>query len=812
MATAPASSSASAVQQQPWSVPQPQQPAPTLKVYNSLTRSKVDFVTKKPGVVTWYNCGPTVYDASHMGHARPVPRDSLGTGPTRPDSHSKHRNYMAQDIMRRILRDYFGYEVHFVMNITDVDDKIILRARQKHLLEQYVRDKTSLTQQLVDDAKMAWSAYVHKNMSAALAHQSDDTSSYSAAKLAWNEITASARDSAWLDAQKAREEKFSMHMAAIEAGDKGIQQAEADLAGNKTSREAASALVDATKDALSIWLDKQFGNTVTDPAIFRDLAAYWEQSYFDSMTALHVEKPDVLTRVSEYIPEIVEFVQGIVNRGLAYEAAGSVWFDTAKFEGADGDGDWKHTYAKLQPWSKGNRELLEDGEGSLTSSTGKRNSADFALWKASKPGEPAWPSPWGAGRPGWHIECSVMASAVLGDGMDVHSGGVDLAFPHHDNEIAQSEAYHNCRQWVNYFLHTGHLHIEGLKMSKSLKNFITIDDALTRNSARQLRFAFLLASWNARLDFKETLMQEVKAGESLLNNFFAVINALLEEAKANAVASDGRHHYDQEEKQLLVKLEQAQVAFRHAMCDSFDTPTGMQVILDLVSTTNVYLSRGRSQINTWIVQTVADWVTRMLRMFGLGEGSPVDSKGNRVIGWGVAAAPGQSSEDRQEILMPVLRAVSGFRDAVRKLAIEGGSNADILALSDKFRDEDAVELGIALDDQKDGRALFKLVPTEILREARDAKLQAQREQAERKAASAAAAAAKRRERLEKGRLSPRDMFRQSEDFSAWDDNGVPTLDKDGNELPKSRRKKLQKEWDIQDKLHQEFLKEQESVA
>jgi cysteinyl-tRNA synthetase len=213
--------------------------------------------------------------------------------------------------------------------------------------------------------------------------------------------------------------------------------------------------------------NQQLGSTVTDPAIFRNLAAYWEESFFKSMSALHVERPTTLTRVSEYIPEIVTFVEGIVNRGLAYEAGGSVWFDTAKFEGAqgvesndEGDEGWRHTYAKLQPWSKGNRELLEDGEGvslvlpflapdppsddverigSLTTTIGKRSAADFALWKASKPGEPEWTSTWGPGRPGWHIECSVMASAVLGDGMDVHSGGVDLAFPHHDNEIAQSE-------------------------------------------------------------------------------------------------------------------------------------------------------------------------------------------------------------------------------------------------------------------------------------------------------------------------------------------------------------------------------------
>lgn len=113
--------------------------------------------------------------------------------------------------------------------------------------------------------------------------------------------------------------------------------------------------------------------------------------------------------------------------------------------------------------------------GALSVKHTTKSKADFALWKASKPGEPAWPSPWGPGRPGWHLECSVMASAVLGDKLDIHSGGVDLAFPHHDNEMAQSEAHHGHGPWVNYFLHTGHLHIEGLKMSKSLKNFITID-------------------------------------------------------------------------------------------------------------------------------------------------------------------------------------------------------------------------------------------------------------------------------------------------------------------------------------------------
>lgn len=150
----------------------------------------------------------------------------------------------------------------------------------------------------------------------------------------------------------------------------------------------------------------------------------------------------------------------------------------------------------------------------------------------------------------------------------------------------------------------------------------------------------------------------------------------------------------------FTRLEQAQLAFRLALCDSFDTPKGLQIILDLVSSTNIYLARGRNNVNISVVVAVADWVTRMLRMFGLGEGAPTNSRGERVIGWGIAAAQGQEGAgDRQEILMPYLRALSAFRDSVRKLAMEGAPASEILALSDQFRDYDAVDLGIALDDQ-----------------------------------------------------------------------------------------------------------------
>lgn len=264
--------------------------------------------------------------------------------------------------------------------------------------------------------------------------------------MTWEELQAKmANDAAWLKAVKESNEKFGMQLDTLTSGRKALDKAQSDIATGRTDREAVSDLLNGSRDIVSELLDKQKGDTVTDPAIFRSLAAYWEKSFFDDMNRLHVENPVTLTRVSEYVPEITTFVEKIIENGYAYAAEdGSVYFDTRRFDGAttanEGPSDWCHTYAKLQPWSKGNQDLLNDGEGSL-SVTGrtKKSPSDFALWKASKPGEPSWPSKWGMGRPGWHIECSVMASDVLGKTMDIHSGGVDLAFPHHDNEIAQSE-------------------------------------------------------------------------------------------------------------------------------------------------------------------------------------------------------------------------------------------------------------------------------------------------------------------------------------------------------------------------------------
>ncbi|KAI9067364.1 hypothetical protein FKP32DRAFT_1683968 [Trametes sanguinea] len=768
-----------AVQQPPWSLPSQKSPEPTLKIYNSLTRTKTEFVPINGRHVKWYNCGPTVYDASHMGHAR---------------------NYVTQDILRRIMTDYFRYDVHFVMNITDIDDKIIIRARHNHLISNLRSETTSLTQALIEQVRDAWIAYVQSKVSKGLLES--ERPSAGSEREQWKRLVEQFQSKEWRQQGLQRDEKFEMHFNAANVTYNALLKAEEQLKSGQTSVENAHTLIDLSKDVLALALDKQLGGTVNDHTIFRSLAAFWEAQFFKDMRRLRVRDPDTLTRVTEYVPEIVSFVEGIVKNGFGYVVDGSVYFDTRAFDKADG-----HTYAKLEPWSKGNRELLEEGEGALSASSGgKRSAADFALWKASKPGEPSWPSPWGQGRPGWHIECSVMASAVLGDNMDIHSGGIDLAFPHHDNEMAQSEAYHNCPAWVNYFIHTGHLHIEGLKMSKSLKNFITIDEILQKYTARQLRLAFLTQLWNAKVDFSESLMTgEVRGIEIAFNNFFTNVKALVSQAEAEGPKLDGKNRFQEPERELTESLHASQAAFRAALCDSFNTPEAINVLRELVSKTNVYIRTPGANLEIGLIQRVARWVGDMLRMFGLGEGE------TQEIGWGQERSADEGSVNREEILMPYLRTLSSFRDGVRKLAIAKGDNAlkDILALSDKLRDVDLVPLGVALDDQEDGKALVKLVPPEELVKAREEKRAQAEAKAARKAAAAEAERQKRLAALEKGRVPPQELFRPPNvpegTYGSWDENGIPLTDAEGKELSKSASKKLQKEWTLQKKRHEDFL-------
>lgn len=378
-----------------------------------------------------------------------------------------------------MLSDYFNYNVLYVMNITDIDDKIIKRARQNHLFQEYVAGSPKLESVLDDYAEVL---------------------TLFRAKLEEN-------------TDPDKKTMLEGMISRMEAGVKKLTEV-VQSADEKQVAVEQKSFLECIKDPLSDWLDTQKGGSVTENSIFESLPRYWENQFHRDMELLNVRMPDILTRVSEYVPQIVTFIEKIIGNGLAYEAKGSVYFDVANF-------DKSHHYAKLVPEAFGDMKSLNEGEGDLTVSEAqlseKRSPNDFALWKSSKSGEPWWNSPWGKGRPGWHIECSAMASDVCGPKLDIHTGGVDLKFPHHDNELAQSEAHFNSQEWIKYFLHTGHLTIAGCKMSKSLKNFITIRDALEQHSATQLRLAFLLHSWKDTLDYSENTMEMAAQLEKFLN-------------------------------------------------------------------------------------------------------------------------------------------------------------------------------------------------------------------------------------------------------------------------------------------------------
>lgn len=390
--------------QPPWKEPQSSHPA-KLKVWNSLTRSKNDFVPIDPEgkVVKWYNCGPTVYDDAHLGHAR---------------------NYVTIDILRRVLAGYFGYNLKFVQNITDVDDKIILRGRQQHLLAQFREQNPTWTDQLRDTTIQAFDAYVGKNLPLLSENVNIGNFNQESAEKYANVIQGKSLDGVTPPGDK--EAKIKMHLRTASSAVTSLLQP------SKESPEDVEIFYSGAEDVLLPYLDSKLGSSIdaSDHTVFTKLTQKYEARFNEDMRNLNVLDPDVVTRVTEYGDQIVTFVARIVDNGFAYKTSdGSVYFDIDSFEKVPGN-----HYARLEPWNRGDKGLLADGEGALSvlKTSEKRSEADFALWKSSKPGEPAWSSPWGPGRPGWHIECSVMASDVLGEQMDIHAGGIDLCFPHHD--------------------------------------------------------------------------------------------------------------------------------------------------------------------------------------------------------------------------------------------------------------------------------------------------------------------------------------------------------------------------------------------
>ena len=611
-----------------------------LMVYNSLTRTKVRFIPLNKDKVTWYQCGPTVYDVSHVGHAR---------------------TYVSLDIIRRILKKYLGYNVILCQNVTDIDDKIIIRSSEKKIG-------------------------------------------------------------------------------------------------------------------------------------FRELAQQFENEFLDDMRRLGVQLPDVMTRVSEYIPEVVQFIEVLVRKNLAYEANGSVYFHTASFQ-AQG-----HTYGKLKPEAVGNCELLAEGEGSLSAATQEKKSAsDFVLWKKTKVHEddgivePSWDSPWGPGRPGWHIECSVMSGAAMDQynngPIDIHAGGVDLKFPHHENEIAQSEAYLGSHQWVNYWLHTGHVEIRGCKMSKSLKNFITIRQALESFTPRQMRFCFLMHKYNDSMEYSDNTMGQAAAVEKIFAEFFHKVKATL-----RRLGTHSRQHLDESETLLARELEDGKGRVDAALMDDFDTPRAIAALLEIVNKFNRYIDM--NNISTVLLSSAARYLTEVFEVFGLVQESDI---GFPFEGSGTGEAV--SSE---RLLAPFLDVLTKFRETVRVAAISKDMAA-VLEAADLLRDSVLPELGVRMEDKgagKDVVTIWKLDDPEVLR-----KEKLLREEAKAvKEAQRVDAALKKKEKEEKAKISPLTMFVGRTDlYSTFDAQGLPVTDAQGEPLSKGALKKLAKEHEAQKKLHDEYL-------
>ena len=296
------------------------------------------------------------------------------------------------------------------------------------------------------------------------------------------------------------------------------------------------------------------------------------KEYFDDAEALGVLKADVHPKVSEHIQEIINFVQTLIDKGYAYEADGDVYYSTRKFP----------EYGKL---SGQNIDDLESG-ARIAIGEVKKDPLDFALWKARKEeSEIAWESPWGMGRPGWHIECSTMAKKHLGDTIDIHGGGQDLTFPHHENEIAQSEAC-NGVPFAKYWMHNGYINVDGKKMSKSLNNFFTVRDIREKYTGDVIRFFLLSGHYRSPINFSDTLMEQSKQGYDRIATAIETLEFLIENGSDEPMA---------DEAAKVAAMDKYRDKFIEVMDDDLNTADGIAAIFELVSEINTTVKDGASK-------------------------------------------------------------------------------------------------------------------------------------------------------------------------------------------------------------------------
>lgn len=412
-----------------------------IKIYNTLTRQKETFEPLEPGKVKMYVCGPTVYNYIHVGNSRST---------------------VAFDTIRRYF-EYRGYDVHYVSNFTDVDDKIIRTAKE-------------------------------------------------------------------------------MTLSPLEVADKFIAAFAADT------------------------------------------------------EALGVKPATLHPRVMENIPDIISFIEALIEKGYAYQSGGDVYYRTEKFE----------KYGQLSDQSIKDLRVGASERLDAEESKKKENPLDFALWKEAKADEIAWESPFGSGRPGWHIECSVMATKYLGDTIDIHGGGHDLTFPHHENEIAQSEAKTG-QTFANYWMHNGFVTMgdDGEKMSKSLGNFVMVHDLIKEVDPQVLRFLLSSAHYRRPIKFGEKAIQEAAINLEKVKNAYQ--NAVYRETDAEAALEI--------DSTDLIVFQELEDQFKREMDDDFQADNAMSVIYQFVKEVNLY--NERETVSRFVLEEITGLLAQMLMVFGI---------------------------------------------------------------------------------------------------------------------------------------------------------------------------------------------------
>jgi len=398
--------------------------------------------------------------------------------------------------------------------------------------------------------------------------------------------------------------------------------------------------------------DRIIKKSIDEKISFNEVASKYTKAFLEDISALKLKPADANPKATEHIGEIINLIKTLEEKGIAYNVDGDVFYDVSKFKG----------YGKL---SGKNLEQLESGARVEINET-KKNPLDFALWKKAKPGEPSWESPWGKGRPGWHIECSAMSCKHLGESFDIHAGGNDLIFPHHENEIAQSEGATG-KPFAKYWLHFGFLNINEEKMSKSLGNFFTARDILKNYSAEAIRLFFAQAYYRGPLNFSDELLQAAQKGVEKFVNLAQKINDELKKDNSEGVYPE-------------IDIKKYQDEFEAVMDDDFNSAQGVAVIFDFAKEVNRIIASDEKIKKDFFID-VKNFLTK----------TAVDVLG--IINFDLTAKGGGKLED-----------------ALIEFLIELRNNAKKeknFSLADKIRDR-MKEIGVVLQDSKDGTA-FKRV-------------------------------------------------------------------------------------------------------